>query len=213
MESEKVKNSDVQHIVTRLKDQGFEVRVTALDAGDYLLSDRVAVERKTVDDFHASISDGRFFDQMGTLASLCEIPLLVIYGDQYASRTRPEVFEGVLSWALTSDDTPPNLRVIQKPDLLSVINLFIRIVKREQVEKKHYPSLKEAWKAETLQLQQLKVVSAFETIGVKSARKLLKARETIENIASSEERDLEPIIGSFRAKKVVRLSKAKYKEE
>ena len=213
IESEKVKNSDVQHIVTRLKDQSFEVRVTALDAGDYLLSDRLIVERKTVDDFHASISDGRFFDQMETLASLCEIPLLVIYGDQYASRTQPEVFEGVLSWALTSDDTPPNLRIIQKPDLLSVINLFIRIIKREQVERKHYPSLKEAWKAETLQLQQLKVVSAYESIGLKKARKLLKAQRTIERIASSDVKELAHIIGGHSARKVVGISKTPYKEE
>lgn len=213
----KDENSDTNYIVTRLRDEGWEVRTASLDAGDFLLSDRVLVELKHIssksDDLHASLVDGRYFEQLNRLAAISEIPILLIYGDPCDSRARPENIDGAEAWALTSDDTPPNLRIVWRPDLLSVINLLVSIVKREQVEKKRSPSLKKAWKAETEEEQKLRVVASYPKIGVKLARKMLKAEGTIEKIASSSHRELTPLIGEHRARVVEKISKQPYKEE
>ena len=61
------------------------VRAGQLETGDYVLSDRVAVERKTVSDFASSIMDNRMFEQLGRLAKSYEKPILILEGDQDAA--------------------------------------------------------------------------------------------------------------------------------
>jgi len=46
----------------------FDVRKARLPTGDYLIDDRVLVERKTLADFSASLVDGRLFPQVARLA-------------------------------------------------------------------------------------------------------------------------------------------------
>ena len=41
----------------------FDVRVQFLSAGDYIVNDRIAIERKTYQDFALSVIDGRLFAQ------------------------------------------------------------------------------------------------------------------------------------------------------
>jgi len=207
------KESDPQVIAGLLRDRGWDVRQASLDVGDWLLSDRVLVERKTIDDFHGSISDGRFFDQMEDLAGVCEFPNLAVYGDVYSSRTRPEVFWGSWAWALTNDDTPINLRMLLLPDLQSLIQLFERIVMREQIEQKHYPALKKIWKAQDEQEEKLRVVASYPGIGVKTAKKLLKDRGTVEGVVTAPRLDLAQIIGHKKAYRMEAISKNPYQEE
>src|SRR5215213_5609951 len=57
------------------------ISFAALPSGDYVLSDDVAVERKTASDFVASILDRRLFGQASRMISLFPRPVLVIEGD------------------------------------------------------------------------------------------------------------------------------------
>ena len=52
-----------------------------LDVGDYLLSERTGAERKSVQDFVQSITDGRLFSQLAAMKGTFECPLLIIEGE------------------------------------------------------------------------------------------------------------------------------------
>ncbi len=49
------------NVVKELSRKGLVVESQQLDIGDYILSDRLAVERKEVKDFLQSLMDGRLF--------------------------------------------------------------------------------------------------------------------------------------------------------
>ncbi len=57
-------------IPTLQETEGVTVRVRRLEVGDYLIAGKLIVERKTLNDFAASIVDGRLFSQASRLASL-----------------------------------------------------------------------------------------------------------------------------------------------
>ena len=60
-----------------------ELRFMALEIGDYIVSDRLAVERKRTDDFACSLIDGKrnLFAQLSDLARVYEKPVLIIEGE------------------------------------------------------------------------------------------------------------------------------------
>lgn len=71
----------VSGVPSMLETMGVNVVYRMLDVGDYLLSNEVAVERKTIPDFVASIFDGRLFSQVRALKEAYRKPLLLIEGD------------------------------------------------------------------------------------------------------------------------------------
>lgn len=75
---EREKNSGVPSI---LKDKGVKITYDFLEVGDYILSSKVAFERKTIPDFITSIFDGRLFKQIKTLKEYYEKPVLLLEGD------------------------------------------------------------------------------------------------------------------------------------
>ncbi len=64
-----------------LKSKGVRVVYELLEVGDYVLSSKVAFERKTLPDFITSIFDGRLFKQIKSLKEHYEKPVLLLEGD------------------------------------------------------------------------------------------------------------------------------------
>jgi uncharacterized protein YjbJ (UPF0337 family) len=63
-----------------LRAAGLDARAAQLPVGDYVLSDRVVVERKSGADLAASIKDRRLFEQIERLAEAYEAVVLVVEG-------------------------------------------------------------------------------------------------------------------------------------
>jgi ERCC4-type nuclease len=61
--------------------KGASVKFNQLTLGDYIISERIAVERKTAHDFIKSIYDGRLFEQLKNLSDNYEIPILIVEGN------------------------------------------------------------------------------------------------------------------------------------
>ncbi len=74
------------------------VSVRRLDVGDVAIGPNVLVERKTTDDFLASIGDGRLFRQARHLAAAVPRPVLIHEGDPdgMTGRMDPGAHRGVL---------------------------------------------------------------------------------------------------------------------
>ncbi|KAJ3033919.1 hypothetical protein HDV00_005659 [Rhizophlyctis rosea] len=80
----------------------FRVRteIRQLSFGDYIVSNRVAVERKTKSDLLGSVYNKRIFDQISALRAMCECPLVIVEQEKDEgkdSMTRTNQFEGILA--------------------------------------------------------------------------------------------------------------------
>lgn len=94
---------------------GVSLERREMDCGDYLLSPRMAVERKSAGDLLASIFDGRLFEQAAKLVLAYPKAVLLIEGDPYQTRSAIslEAIDGALSWLSTMS----GLQVISSPSV------------------------------------------------------------------------------------------------
>lgn len=82
-------------LLARLAAKGARVQVNRLAVGDYVLSKRVCVERKTAADFESSLIDGRLFEQAARLKVDFEKPVIAVVGKP-TGRISPGAFRGAL---------------------------------------------------------------------------------------------------------------------
>src|SRR3954470_16686160 len=78
---------------------GIDARGTRLPAGDYVVSDRLVVERKGPADLAASIKDRRLFEQLTRLADAYASVVLIVEGDPV--HMHEAAWKGALGRALT----------------------------------------------------------------------------------------------------------------
>ncbi len=197
-------------VVKRLYEMGVAVRVQNLDAGDYVLSERVAVERKTAEDFVNSVINRTLFDQLIRLKKFYLKPVLIIEGNGIYGRLSPNAVRGVLATIAVDFGIP----IIQTANAEETAEMLVTIARREQ-EGKERAVIPHVGKTKmTLKEQQEYVVSAISDIGPVLARNLLEHFQTIERIATASEEELMkvPKIGRKIAKKIRTLMTTPYSE-
>jgi ERCC4-type nuclease len=86
-------------VPAELERLGVDVHGTRLPAGDYVLSDRLVVERKGPADLAASIKDRRLFEQLARLAEAYPSVVLIVEGDPV--HMHEAAWQGALGRALT----------------------------------------------------------------------------------------------------------------
>jgi len=201
-------------LISYLKRLGAEVTVKQMDLGDYQISDRVIIERKTTKDFEASIMDGRLFEQAVRLEEF-EKPIIIIEGREgkpEAERIHQNAFMGALISLLVDF----NIQILFSKDEYKTAELIFAIAKREQLQEKRPIRFLEKRKALTFEHQQLRVLEAFPTFGPQTAKKLIDEFHTLEAIFNADEKQLAQIIGPAKAGKMRELlikRKSENKEE
>ncbi len=185
------------------------VRVGNFNA-DYVVSDRVAIERKTTDDFVDSIIDRRLFDQLIELKKHYLKPILIVEGDGIYKRLNPSAIRGALATVIVDFGVP----VIFTKSPEETAEFIISLARREQLARDREVSPHYGKTKKTLKEQMEYVVSSISDIGPVIARNLLEHFQTIENIAkaSVEELTKVPNVGRKTAEKIVRVMKTPYNE-
>ena len=89
-------------VVEALGKLGADIEITTLEVGDYVVSDRVAFERKTVDDLFATLLERReLFSQLMDMARSYRLPILIIEGEDpfffSKRRVHPTAVQGFLN--------------------------------------------------------------------------------------------------------------------
>jgi Fanconi anemia group M protein len=146
------------------------VRQKTLAVGDYLLSDRACVERKTADDFVKSITDRRLFSQLAALKDNFERPILLVEGSDIYGRLNANAIQGALA-AISLDFGIP---LIWSRNAEETAGIIYWIARREQFEEKREVTVRGDKKAETAEEKQEYLVSGLPGISVTRARQLLK---------------------------------------
>lgn len=191
-------------VARALESAGNDVILTTLEVGDYIVSDRVAIERKTDMDFLDSIidKDRNIFGQLSDLARTYDRPVLIIEGDNlYATRQiHPNAIRGVLASIATDFGIP----IISTRDAGDTAALIQVMAKREQVDEKRTPSLHGRKTSMTLSEQQEYIISSISNIGPVAARKLLQHFGSVESIMRASPDELMEV-GSIGPKTAQRI--------
>src|SRR3954454_18494723 len=86
-------------VPAELQRLGVDVQAARLPAGDYVVSDRLVVERKGPTDLAASIKDRRLFEELSRLAEADSAVVLIVEGNPV--HMHEDAWQGALGRALT----------------------------------------------------------------------------------------------------------------
>ena len=174
---------------------GLTTRLETLAVGDYVLSDRVAVERKSAADFVDSVldADRSLFKQVGELSRAYARPTVVVEGsDLYGQRNvEPNAIRGALA-SLAVDFGVSVLRTESAADTTA---LLATIARREQETRDREVSVHGKKTTKTRTEQQEYVVSAIADIGPVTARSLLAHFGSVEAVMTADEEHLREVDG------------------
>jgi ERCC4-related helicase/ERCC4-type nuclease len=152
---------------------GLVTRLETLAVGDYVVSDRVVVERKTVSDFLDTLlgGDRSLFEQVGDAARHYARPVVVVEGeDLYGERN---VHPSAIHGALGSLAVDFGASVLRTDDADETADLLAAIARREQDEGDREVSVHGEKQSRTLDEQQVYVVASIAEVGPVIARSLL----------------------------------------
>ncbi len=200
--------------VMKLLREKANLELKQLEVGDYLLSDRVVVERKNVDDFLQSIVDGRLLTQAAELVRNFEIPIIILENgeDIYSIRNiHPNAVRGALA-ALAVDF---GISVIPSNSEEDTAEILYTIAKREQLDEQRTIRLHGEKKPMTLTEKQLFVVESLPNVSGVLARRLLEQFGSVQNLANASEKELTKVegIGEKKAEEIRKVLKGRYKLE
>ena len=192
---------------------GVELSFKALEVGDYVVSDRVAVERKRTDDFASSLIDGKrnLFAQLSDLSRVYEKPVLIIEGEDLftARQLNPNSIYG----SLVSIAIDFGVSILYSRDEEETASILKVLAKREQIGEKREVNPHGKKSASTLAEQQEYLVSAISNIGPKAARNLLIHFGTVEAVMKAETEELKKVklIGPKTAARIREIVTSQYK--
>ncbi len=197
-------------VVRELLELGIISKPKMLDVGDYILSDRVCVERKTADDFIQSILDKRLYDQILRLKRAYSRPVLIIEGhDLYSKRgIHPNAIRGALA-SLVVDFSMP---IVFSRDEKDTAHLLTSILKREREENGREIQIRGDKKAMALKDQQEFIVAGLPSVNRTIAKRLLEEFKSVEGVFGAAEDELLKVrgIGEKIAKEIRAVINAAY---
>jgi len=166
---------------------GVRTRLETLAVGDYVLSDRVVVERKTVADFLDTLTGGderSMFEQLTDATRHYARPVVVIEGaDLYGQRNvHPNAIRGALA-SLTVDF---GASVLQTADEDETTELLATIAEREQDDNERTVSVHGEKSSKTLGEQQEYVVASVAEVGPVTAQSLLEEFGSVEAVMTAD---------------------------
>ena len=179
----------------------FAVQMTRLQAGDYLLNDRILVERKTHADLLASLVDGRLFPQVARLAHSRFRSLMVIEGQ--ASSTDPQVHPHSMEGALVSIAAMWRLPVLHSADAEASCRV-LRFLAEQGRETGEMALARYDRKPKRLATRRLFVLQGLPGVGPALAHRLLAQLGSVERVMTAGEAEL-AVVRGIGSKKAARI--------
>ncbi|WP_136600575.1 DEAD/DEAH box helicase [Salinigranum halophilum] len=175
--------------------EGLRTRLETLAVGDYVCSDRVVVERKTVSDFLDTLTGGdrSLFGQARDMSRHYPRPVVVIEGDGlYEERN---IHPGAIRGAIASLAVDFGVSVLHTRDETDTTELLATLASREQTERDRTVSVHGEKSAKTLDEQQEYVVGAIADVGPVTAQSLLASLGSVEAVMTATEEELQEVRG------------------
>ncbi|MDV0447004.1 ATP-dependent RNA helicase SrmB [Methanosarcinaceae archaeon Ag5] len=210
-----VDNREMRSGVRKLLEaEGVELQMAQLEVGDYVISDEMAVERKSVADFSASLLDGKrnLFSQLVDLSRTYKKPALIVEGEENITAghmINPNSIRG----ALLSIEMDLNVSIFYTKNEEETALLLKMMAKKEQINGKKSVNPHGKKVSKTTAEQQEYILSSIPGVGPHAAKMLLNEFGSLENVFNSTEEDLCRVkgIGKKTAGRILGVVKADYK--
>lgn len=199
-------------VIKKLLDLGINVSLEKLEVGDYLISENLCVEFKTIPDFVDSLIDKRLFTQLKSM-KMYKKQLIILQGEEdiYTQRNlHPNAIRGMLATISVGYGVP----ILQTRNSEDSALLMAQIAKREQSsEDKEFTH--HSLKPLTLKEQQEYLISALPGVGPVLSKPLLKKFGSVKKILTSSIEKLKEVdlIGEIKASKIKEVVDSKYESK
>ena len=196
-----------KEVIEHLKKLGVKINEMNLVVGDFVCSERVAIERKTHSDFISSIIDGRVFEQAKSLKETFERPIIIIEG--YSTR---QINENALKGAIASLLVDFGISLVSTKNPLDTARTIYWIAKREQTESRRGISIRVGKKPKEMKRLQEKIISGLPGVSTIISKRLLKYFGSVENVFKARDEELKKVkgMGKKLVKKIRKILTEKY---
>ena len=190
-------------LVENLQALGAQVKVGDLEAGDFVISGDMAIERKHASDFVESINDGRLFNRLGKIRLSFKRPVFLVAGDVYSTRTgiRREAIDSALARLATIEGV--TVLYVRENDASGTASLIYRLAKHAQAGQGYEVAFRRG-KVEPGMQQALFAIEGLPGVGPATAAKALNHFRSLHAMvnASVDELCAVPGIGPNKAQKL-----------
>ncbi len=184
-----------------------------LDVGDYIISSRIGIERKTVDDFLGSLIEGKLFVQMKNLRATYSRPLLLIEGEGLL--TKRNMSHNAIFGSIAAIIVDFGIPIIMTQSAQETADFLAVMAQREQKEGDRAVAIRGEKTARTISEQQQFLVEGLPNVSAVLAQRLLQHFGSIKALANATEEDLCKItgIGKNIAADILKILNAEYLKE
>jgi Fanconi anemia group M protein len=198
------------NVIRFLSRKDIEIESQQLDVGDYVLSSRIGVERKEVDDFLSSLIEGKLFFQMRKLRNAYSRPVLILEGEDLL--TKRNINHNAIFGSLVSIIVDFGIPIITTKSTHETADLLYVMANREQKEGDKAVAIRgEKWSKSAHEQQQF-VIEGLPNVSAVLAKRLLQNFGSIKAIINASEEELCTVqgIGKNIAKEIVKILDSEY---
>ena len=190
-----------------------EIEAQQLDTGDYILSTRIGVERKTVEDYLESLIEGKLFKQTAKLRDAYPRPILIIEGEGLL--TKRNISHNAIYGSIVSIIVDFGIPVITTKNPMETANLLYIIAAREQREEKKPVATRGEKTPMSIREKQQFIVEGLPNVSAVLAKRLLEHFGSVKDIVNASEEELKEIqgIGKNIATEILEILNTRYLED
>jgi DNA excision repair protein ERCC-4 len=164
-------------IVRGLEERGVKVQTQLLEKGDYILSDVVAVERKTVHDFVYTLTRRYLFEQLFRLQEVYPRSLILLEGYlpiiyKY-SKIRPASV-----WGAMFNLARNGISIVNTTSYKETVDFLCVAARQEQIVEKRAPAVHAFKKCDSTTDSQVYLIASLPNVGREKAVAILKSYQT-----------------------------------
>ena len=187
-----------------------DVSTAMLGAADYVIGDRIGIERKEASDFVRSLIDGRLFEQVKELKRHYEVPLLLIEGSPYA--TTHDISPKAIRNAILAIMVDFGVGILTTEDIDDSCSAIVALSRRELTEKKKHSRPRPDKKAMGAQESQVFVLQGFPNISATLAKRLLTHFGSLQKVLVAPKEKLVEVdgIGEKKADAIIDVLNSTY---
>jgi ERCC4-type nuclease len=200
------------HVSLHLRDFDVKLENQQLAVGDYICSDRVCVERKTVSDFLQSVIDQRIFRQASEISGCFERPLMILEGNPDLLFLERNVHPNMIRGALASLAVDYKIPIIWTANAKETAFQIYWIAFREQVKEKRSIAIRCPRRSKSIGSQQEFLMAGLPHVNTKLSKNLLRKFKTPKKAFSAKPERLMKVegIGKEKAKRIWDLLNKEY---
>ena len=201
-------------VVEELKNLDVKVIIERLPVGDYVVSNELGIERKTVKDLVKSLEDNRLINQAKRLAETFEKAFIIVEGDWIEALDSP-AWKGLPS-AIASVSYDYGIRFLYTMNPKETAKVIKLLAEKESGVRKSSVWVRVSGKPPLSDTRewQLYIVQCLPGVGAKLAERLLKKFGSVRAIFNANVMELSKVQGMTEAKarEIVRILTAPFGE-